>query len=201
MTSPEPDSSIRPSGDFGKIAALLPSAPNLAAAIALGVALLGISSGSIFLVIAGREMAPNQIALNRLFIAAIVFAIWNGLRSVAQPATALQPATFNWRDIGLLVGAGGSFAAFLVVLAWSFAHTSVANAALLTHLMPIFTALGAWLGLGRRFSAFYPSCRSWAADLQPQTIFGRACLSRDACRSDRRGWASNAAVCANDYRI
>ncbi|MDG2617023.1 DMT family transporter [Thermoleptolyngbya sichuanensis XZ-Cy5] len=125
------------------------------AAAALGLALFGISIGSIFFVAAGREMSPNAIALNRLIIAAIVFAGLNGIQAVRQPDLILELRKTNPPKVSdglLLLAAGVCFALSLVLLAWSFTQTSVAKASLLTHMMPLFTTLGAWLVLGRRFS-------------------------------------------------
>jgi drug/metabolite transporter (DMT)-like permease len=130
----------------------------MVAAVALCIALLGIACGSIFFVFANREMSPNGIAFNRLLVAAIAFAIWNGLQYINQPQPteiAVEPPVqqpIHLREWGMLFVAGASFVSFLVVLAWSLTHTTVANAALLTHMMPIFTTLGAWVFLGRRFS-------------------------------------------------
>jgi drug/metabolite transporter (DMT)-like permease len=125
--------------------------PSILAAIALCFALFALASGSIFMTIASHDMTANQVVLSRVTIAAIVFASWNGLRAIAarDETVAVQ---LGWRDVGLLVGAGSSFATFLVLLAWALAHTQVATATLLTHMMPIFTTLGSWLFLGQRFS-------------------------------------------------
>ncbi len=125
------------------------------AAAALGMALFGISIGSIFFVAAGREMSPNAIALNRLIIAAIVFAGLNGIQAVRQPDLIPELRKTNPPKVSdglLLLAAGVCFALSLVLLAWSFTQTSVAKASLFTHMMPLFTTLGAWLVLGRRFS-------------------------------------------------
>ena len=108
--------------------------------------------------LANQEMGPNGIAFNRLSVAAIAFALWNGLQYLNQPQpteTAEEPPaqpTIYLREWGMLFVAGASFVLFLVVLAWSLTQTTVANAALLTHMMPIFTTLGAWVFWGRRFS-------------------------------------------------
>lgn len=100
-------------------------------------------------------MSPHAIALNRLAIAAIAFAGLNGLQALRQPTWMAElretnpPKALDWL---LLVAAGICFALSLVLLAWSFTQTSVAKASLLTHMMPLFTTLGAWLVLGRQFS-------------------------------------------------
>ncbi|GAB4445552.1 MAG: EamA/RhaT family transporter [Cyanobacteria bacterium J069] len=132
-----------------------PAPADWLAAAALGFALFSISIGSLFFVAAGREMSPNAIALNRLAIAAIAFAGLNGIQALRQPAFTAElleknkPKASDWL---LLFGGGVCFALSLVLLAWAFTQTSVAKASLFTHMMPLFTTLGAWLVLGRRFS-------------------------------------------------
>ncbi|BAU11181.1 hypothetical protein LEP3755_16740 [Leptolyngbya sp. NIES-3755] len=120
-------------------------------ALVLGFALFALASGSIFMKIATQEMSANQVALDRVAIAAIVFTIWNSIRAIT---TKEEPSIekIGWREVGLFTGAGASFAAFIVLLAWSLAHTQVANATLLTHMMPIFTTFGGWLFLKQQFS-------------------------------------------------
>jgi drug/metabolite transporter (DMT)-like permease len=139
MTSSQPDL-ISSSSGF-----------KILAALTLCFALVALASGSIFMTIATQEMTANQVAFNRVAIAAIVFAIWNSIQAISSKPS--EPTDqISSKDIGLLIAAGGSFAAFVVSLAWALAHTQVATATLLTHMMPIFTTLGGWLFLGQRFS-------------------------------------------------
>lgn len=127
---------------------------NTLAAIALGTALVGIAFASILTVVAQQEIGPNATTFNRLGIAAIAFAGWNGVRFVSQIRTQPIPTLiYNWRDRSLLTIAGTSFAASLTLWAWSLTQTSVANSTLLNNMMPIFTTLGAWLVLGQKFSS------------------------------------------------
>ncbi|MBE9010136.1 DMT family transporter [Pseudanabaenaceae cyanobacterium LEGE 13415] len=127
------------------------STRSILSAFVLGFALVALASGSIFMKIATQEMSANQVALDRVAIAAIVFTFWNSIRAVT---TKEEPsiAEIGWREVGLFIGAGASFAAFIVLLAWALAHTQVANATLLTHMMPIFTTFGGWLFLKQKFS-------------------------------------------------
>ncbi|PPS41167.1 DMT family transporter [Chroococcidiopsis sp. TS-821] len=125
------------------------------AAIALGIALVGIAFASILTAIAQQEIGPNATTFNRLGIAAIAFAGWNKVRGLtsqihAQPVSML---IYTWRDRTLLTTAGMSFAASLTLWAWSLTQTSVANSTLFNNMMPLFTTLGAWLVLGQKFSA------------------------------------------------
>lgn len=100
--------------------------------------------------IATQEMSANQVALSRVVIAAIVFAVWNSIRAMTNQEK--PTVEIGWREVGLLTGAGACFAVFIALLAWALTHTQVANATLLTHMMPIFTTFGAWLFLKQRYS-------------------------------------------------
>ena len=136
---------------IGKISAKVESTPGLAAAVALCIALLGIASASILIVMAAQEIGPNAITGDRLAVAAIAFALWNGFRSDRSDASPAPP--YTRRAIGLFLVAGISFAASLTLWAWSLTQTSVANSTLLNNMMPIFTTLGGWLLFGQRFRA------------------------------------------------
>lgn len=122
---------------------------NLAAAIALCVALFGIATASILTVVAQTEMSSNAITFNRLGIATLAFSIWNRI-AITKP-TAQSPPTYSLRDISLIAIAGVSFAVSLIFWAWSLTQTSVANSTLLNNMMPIFTTVGAWLLFGQSF--------------------------------------------------
>ncbi len=125
---------------------------SVTAAIALCVSLVAISCSAIFFVVAGQEMSPTAIAFNRLGIAAIGFALWNGLQFAQTPQTEALKLQIRSIDWILLLIAGTSFVSSMMLLAWAFTQTSVAKAALFTHMLPIFTTLGAWLILGKRFN-------------------------------------------------
>ena len=136
---------------IGKISAKVESTTGLAAAVALCIALLGIASASILIVMVAQEIGPNAITGDRLAVAAIAFALWNGFRSDRSEASPAPP--YTRRAIGLFLVAGISFAASLTLWAWSLTQTSVANSTLLNNMMPIFTTLGGWLLFGQRFQA------------------------------------------------
>lgn len=90
----------------------------LIAALALCLALLGIASASILIVIAEQEIGPNATTCNRLGIAAIAFSLWNGLKLVSNNWSEAQAETqtaSTRRDLGLLLVAGVSFAASLAL--------------------------------------------------------------------------------------
>ena len=135
---------------IGKISAKVESTTGLAAAVALFIALLGIASASILIVMAAQEIGPNAITGDRLAIAAIAFALWNGFKR-DQDASPAPP--YTRRAVGLFLVAGISFAASLTLWAWSLTQTSVANSTLLNNMMPIFTTLGGWLLFNQRFQS------------------------------------------------
>ncbi|WP_036484847.1 DMT family transporter [Myxosarcina sp. GI1] len=139
---------------LGKIGRETVSASNWIAPIALGVALLGIASASILIAIAEREIEPNAITCDRLLIAAVVFSIWNQVKtfSLLNPEGVSQSQPYTKRGIILLLIAGISFAISLSLWAWSLTQTSIANSTLLNNMMPIFTTLGGWLIFRQRFS-------------------------------------------------
>ncbi|MGC1219138.1 MAG: hypothetical protein WA883_16825 [Phormidesmis sp.] len=96
------------------------------APLALCLALIGISSASILVVIAEQEIGPNATTCNRLGIAAIAFGLWNGTQWIRHNLT------------GSLTGSLTS-------------SLTGNNSTLLNNMLPIFTTLGAWAVLGRQF--------------------------------------------------
>jgi len=122
--------------------------------IILSVALTGIASACIFIVIAQQDLSSSATVLDRLLIAAIAFVGWSCFQLPKQQSSsqALDKAAIAPRDWLLFGIAGLSYAASLSCSAWSLTQTSVANSALLNNMMPIFTTLGAWLFLKQRFS-------------------------------------------------
>ncbi|MGV2830042.1 DMT family transporter [Myxosarcina sp. GI1(2024)] len=139
---------------LGTLARETASARNWTAAIALGLALLGIALASILIAIAERELTPYAITGDRLLIAAVAFGAWNSLKASfnlhREPDSEFQP--YTKRATILMSVAGISFAISLSLWAWSLTQTSIANSTLLNNMMPIFTTLGGWLVFGQRFS-------------------------------------------------
>lgn len=140
---------------LSKIGLTPESVSDLVAATALLTALIAIAAASILFVIAEQELGPNATACDRLSVAAIAFGLWVGVERVSSLSKAQDESQphYTLSDIRLLLTAGISFAASLVLWAWSLTQTSVANSTLLDNMMPIFTTLGAWLLLGQRFQA------------------------------------------------
>lgn len=116
------------------------------AALLLGVGAL--SFGSIFVRLSEAEISPNATVFNRLWLASLIFSLWNGYKMISgqfSPDKTVEQQSYTRQDFLLLLGAGSCWAATLVLLAWSLTQTSVAISSVLHNLAPIFTSLGAWL--------------------------------------------------------
>ncbi|MGF1934096.1 MAG: DMT family transporter [Nostoc sp. ChiQUE02] len=107
-----------------------------------------ISFGSIFMKLSEIELSPSATVFNRLWLASVVFLLWNGYKAIRQRFSLEKPVeqqTYTSQDLFLLLGAGILWAATLAFLAWSLTQTSVAISSVLHNLAPIFTSLGVWL--------------------------------------------------------
>lgn len=119
--------------------------------MALAALLLGVGSlsfGSIFVRLSEAEISPNATVFNRLWLASLIFGLWNGYKRISgqfSPDKSVEQQSYTRQDFSLLLGAGSCWAATLVLLAWSLTQTSVAISSVLHNLAPIFTSLGAWL--------------------------------------------------------
>lgn len=116
------------------------------AALLLGVGAL--SFGSIFVRLSEAEISSNATVFNRLWLASLIFGLWNGYKTISgqfSPNQSVEQQSYTRQDFLLLLGAGSCWAATLVLLAWSLTQTSVAISSVLHNLAPIFTSLGAWL--------------------------------------------------------
>jgi drug/metabolite transporter (DMT)-like permease len=124
------------------------------AIISLSAALLAVSLAAIFIRLSEREIGPNATVFNRLWIATVVFAVWNGADAARRRMSGAEPelrSNYTLRDLILLIAVGVVSSASLGFWAWSLTQTNVANSTVLRNLTPLFTTLGGWLLLGRRF--------------------------------------------------
>lgn len=129
-------------------------APVVLGLIYLTVALLAVSFAAILIRLSEQEIGPSATVFNRLWIAALVFGLWDRLSLLLNPTSENLDTTsspFNTRDYWLLVGVASVSTASVVCWAWSLTQTSVANSTILRNLTPLFTTLGGWILLNRRF--------------------------------------------------
>ena len=127
---------------------------NLWAIVSLSAALLAVSFAAIFIRFSEREISPNATVFNRLWIATVVFAVWNGVGVARRRMSEDLPEVrsgYTLGDVMLLTAVGIVSSASLGFWAWSLTQTNVANSTVLRNLTPLFTTLGGWLLLGRRF--------------------------------------------------
>lgn len=133
----------------------------------LFIGLLALSSTAIFIKLSTREISAEATVFNRLWIATLVFAGWNWAwqpwqsqrqRKVEEINLQIQeitsedvPSQSKGSTIGLLVSLAFVHLAGRFLWTWSLTQTTAANGVMLSNMPPIFTALGGWLFLGRRF--------------------------------------------------
>ncbi|NEP55969.1 MAG: DMT family transporter [Symploca sp. SIO2G7] len=125
---------------------------NLSAILTLCTALLAVSFAPIFIRFSETELGANATVFNRMFIFAVFFGIGGAIRSkfsAPQKVRKQEPITIQqWM---LLVVVGVISITTLVLWAISLEYTSVAKSMLLNNLTPVFTCLGGWLFLSKRF--------------------------------------------------
>jgi drug/metabolite transporter (DMT)-like permease len=139
-----------------KNADLADSKSKIWAIVSLSAALLAVSLAAIFIRLSEREISPNATVFNRLWIATVVFALWNGAGAARHRMSGDEVevrSTYTLRDVMLLTAVGVVSSASLGFWAWSLTQTNVANSTVLRNLTPLFTTLGGWLLLGRRFDS------------------------------------------------
>ncbi|MEG5056641.1 DMT family transporter [Microcoleus sp. A2-C5] len=126
------------------------------AIVSLSAALLAVSLAAIFIRLSEREISPNATVFNRLWIATAVFGLWNGADAVRRRMSRNEVearSPYTLKDVMLLTAVGVVSSASLGLWAWSLTQTNVANSTVLRNLTPLFTTLGGWLLLGRRFDS------------------------------------------------
>ncbi|MDJ0682160.1 MAG: EamA family transporter [Xenococcaceae cyanobacterium MO_167.B52] len=131
--------------------------PKLTAWLKLCLALVSVSFAPIFIRFSETDLGANGTVLNRLLIFALFFGTgriishqWTTILSQRQEDVQQQePVT--WQQWFLLFAVGISSITTLGLWAISLQYTTVAKSLLLNNLTPVFTSLGAWLFLGKRF--------------------------------------------------
>ena len=125
-------------------------------ALAILVSLIALSFTAILIKLSEAEIGSNAIVLHRLWIATIVFWIWEGVNTLKQPENspqAVSQSPNNYQQKGLLIVVAAVSTASIVCWAWSLSQTSVANSTVLRNLTPLFTSICGWLLLNHRFDS------------------------------------------------
>ena len=126
----------------------------LIAIVTLCIALLSISFAPIFIRFSETELGANATVFNRLLIFVLVFGVGSaiGQRFSAEPEVSDHPP-LTGRQWLLLMSVGIISIISLGLWAISLEYTTVAKCMLLNNLTPLFTSLGSFLFLGKRFDA------------------------------------------------
>lgn len=128
------------------------SASNLPVLPTLCVALVAVSFAPIFIRFSETELSANATVFNRMVIFLLCFgSVRWGQQRLPSPTNDEARAPIPLRQWLLLVGVGASAVISLVLWAISLQYTTVAKCMLLNNLTPLFTSLGSWLLLGKRF--------------------------------------------------
>lgn len=133
-----------------------------AAILSLCTALAAVAFAPIFIRLSETELGANGTVFNRLFIFLLVFGSgrllsgeflkWGGLQTEASSLESDRSMTLPTRRQYLLLASLGAISTISMGMwALSLQYTTVAKSVLLNNLTPVFTTLGAWLLLGRRF--------------------------------------------------
>ncbi len=138
--------------------------PSLTAISTLSLALIAVSFAPIFIRFSETEIGASATVFNRFAIFVLCFgsihwgrgriasvdgSVDSSVNSSAEGMDASESLTV--RQVLFLVGVGLSSVASLVLWAVSLEYTTVAKCMLLNNLTPLFTSLGSWLLLGKRF--------------------------------------------------
>lgn len=139
---------------WGSPCAAAPSTTALASVLPFLALLFGAAAlayGGVF--VRQSELPPTASAVYRVALAApILFWV-----SIWFPATPGQPGQASRRELVegrvRLMAVGLIFSGNLALYHWSIALTTLANAALLANLAPVFVVLGSWLVFDQRVGA------------------------------------------------
>lgn len=126
----------------------------VAAISALFLGIFAISFAAIFIRMSEQDLGPYATISHRFWIATVALGLWTGIQRFRQhrlnpetmPSQPLSP--LEW---GLLLLAGLISGVDLCLWGLALTQTSVANAAVLGNLAPLFTTLGLWLIWKKQF--------------------------------------------------
>ncbi|MGK7892419.1 MAG: DMT family transporter [Xenococcus sp. (in: cyanobacteria)] len=123
-------------------------------AIAILVSLIALSFTAILIKLSEAEIGSNATVLHRLWMATIVFWVWEGFNSLKQPENSTQAVSQSpnsYQEKGLLILVAAVSTASIVCWAWSLNQTSVSNSTVLRNLTTLFTSICGWFLLNHRF--------------------------------------------------
>ncbi len=121
----------------------------------LFIAVVSLSMAGILIRFSEAEISPISTAFNRLWIATLVFGIWNGVNStgnrIVKNSTDEDNTPYTVKIVGLLLACATVASVALVLWNWSLTQTNIANATVLRNSNALFTPLLGWLLFGQRY--------------------------------------------------
>ena len=125
-------------------------APNVNLRAFISLLVGGVAIGTAPILMRYADVTPSSSAFWRLFLAIPILSIWFAI-DVRRNGRSQTP-NLNFKQIRPFMLIGFFFAVDLAMWHWSVRLTTVANATLLANMSAIFTAVGAFLFFGERFS-------------------------------------------------
>ena len=136
------------------------SKPAPLALVKLSVAILAIAFAPILIRFSEMELSAQATVFNRFAIFSLVFGFGRVIQQQVFSSSAslieierveIEPPPITMKQWILLCGVGCISICSMGLWAISLEYTSVAKSMLLNNLTPIFTTLGGWMFLGKRF--------------------------------------------------
>ncbi len=121
--------------------------------LTLCFALCAVSFAPIFIRLSETELSANATVFNRLFVFLLCFGVGRVIREQISPSVDQEESDFSGKQWWLLWLIGPIAITSLILWAISLQYTTVAKSMLLNNLTPIFTTLGSWLFLGKKFDS------------------------------------------------
>lgn len=135
--------------------------PTVSALLSITIALIAVSFAAIFIRFSEEDLGANGTVFNRFLIFVVVVGgsrIGSAVKERWFPRTLpsselLEPSpeALSRQSWILLASVGVISTLSLTLWALSLTQTTVANSVLLNNLTPLFTSVGGWLFLGKRF--------------------------------------------------
>lgn len=128
--------------------------------LTLLVSMAAMATTSLFIKVSVHEMSIGSTMFNRLWIASIIFLILSSFQKARfrnskqanKPTTdSGQNQSYRTIDIVLLITMSIIYITGRFLWTVSLSQTNIANAMILSSLMPLFAALGGWLFLRQSF--------------------------------------------------
>jgi drug/metabolite transporter (DMT)-like permease len=129
----------------------------ISALIALITGSLLLSAIAVLYKVSGSELSVSAIIFNRLWIATVALGVWGLLKKLFldNPDQASTESVPLRQQLFAFLAAPISFLTYQLLWIYSVQETTVAISTVLHYLMPIYTAILAWIFFGEKFTQTY----------------------------------------------